>query len=58
VIRTRIARLLGAPGAVAGAIVLAAVLALAALAPLLAPYNWDATSQCRRLAPICSDATS
>jgi ABC-type dipeptide/oligopeptide/nickel transport system permease subunit len=51
-IRTRIARLLGAPGAVAGAIVLAAVLILAALAPLLVPYNWDATSQCRRLAPM------
>jgi len=51
-IRTRIAKLLGAPGAVAGAIVLAAVLILAALAPLLVPYNWDATSQCRRLAPM------
>lgn len=39
----------------AGAIVLAGVLAIAALAPLLAPYNWDATSQCRRLAPMSSE---
>ena len=48
----RIARLLGAPGAAAGAVVLLAVLALAALAPLLAPYDWNATSECRRLAPM------
>lgn len=51
-IRGRVARLLGAPGALAGAVVLAAVLTLAAVAPLLAPYNWDATSQCQRLAAM------
>ena len=47
-----LSRLLGAPGAVAGTIVLAVILALAVLAPLLAPYDWNATSQCRRLAPM------
>jgi ABC-type dipeptide/oligopeptide/nickel transport system permease subunit len=39
----------------AGACVLVAVLALAALAPLLAPYDWNATSQCRRLAPMSAE---
>jgi peptide/nickel transport system permease protein len=48
-------RLLGAPGAVAGTVVLVVILALAVLAPLLAPYDWNATSQCRRLAPISAD---
>jgi peptide/nickel transport system permease protein len=47
-----ISRLLGAPGAQAGTIVLVAILTLAALAPELAPYDWNATSQCRRLAPM------
>lgn len=47
-----VARLLGAPGAAVGAVVLVAVLALAALAPLFAPYDWNATSICRRLAPM------
>jgi ABC-type dipeptide/oligopeptide/nickel transport system permease subunit len=47
-----IARLLGAPGAQAGTIVLVAILTLAALAPEIAPYDWNATSQCRRLAPM------
>jgi ABC-type dipeptide/oligopeptide/nickel transport system permease subunit len=47
-----IARLLGGPGAVAGMLVLVIILSLAALAPLLAPYDWNATSQCRRLAPM------
>lgn len=51
-IPARIFRLFGTPGAMAGACVLIAVLALAALAPLLAPYDWNATSQCRRLAPM------
>ena len=51
----RIARLLGAPGAAVGAVVLLAVLALAALAPLLAPYDWNATSICRRLAPMSAE---
>jgi peptide/nickel transport system permease protein len=44
-----ISRLLGAP---AGTIVLVAILTLAALAPEIAPYDWNATSQCRRLAPM------
>ena len=48
----RVARLLGAPGAAAGSIVLVAILTMAAAAPLLAPYDWNATSQCRRLAPM------
>jgi len=40
---------------VAGCIVIAAILLLAAFAPLLAPYDWNATSQCRRLAPISAE---
>lgn len=48
-------RLLGAPGAFAGCAVIALVLVLAAFAPLLAPYDWNATSQCRRLAPISAE---
>ena len=36
-----ISRLLGAPGALAGTVVLVAILALAVLAPLLAPYDWN-----------------
>lgn len=51
----KLARLLGAPGAVAGSIVLIAILALALLAPVLAPYDWNATSQCRRLAPLSAE---
>jgi peptide/nickel transport system permease protein len=47
-----ISRLFGAPGAQAGTIVLVAILTLAALAPEIAPYDWNATSQCRRLAPM------
>ena len=47
-----LARLLGAPGAMAGTVVLAVILAMAAFAPLLAPYDWNATSLCRRLAPM------
>lgn len=50
-----LSRLLGAPGAVAGTIVIAAILGLAAFAPYLAPYDWNATSQCRRLAPMTSE---
>jgi peptide/nickel transport system permease protein len=48
-------RLLGAPGAVAGTIVIATILALAVFAPYLAPYDWNATSQCRRLAPMSAE---
>ena len=50
-----LSRLLGAPGAVAGTIVIAAILALAAFAPYLAPFDWNATSQCRRLAPMSAE---
>ena len=50
-----ISRLLGAPCALAGTVVLVAILALAVLAPLLAPYDWNATSQCRRLAPMSAE---
>jgi ABC-type dipeptide/oligopeptide/nickel transport system permease subunit len=44
-----------APGAVIGCIVIAIILGLAAFAPLLAPFDWNATSQCRRLAPMSAD---
>ncbi|HYZ63397.1 MAG TPA: ABC transporter permease [Acetobacteraceae bacterium] len=47
-----IARVLGAPGAVVGTVVIAAILLMAVFAPLLAPYDWNATSTCRRLAPM------
>ena len=50
-----ISRLLGAPGAVAGAVVIAVILGLAVLAPYLAPYDWNANSQCRRLAPMSGE---
>jgi ABC-type dipeptide/oligopeptide/nickel transport system permease subunit len=45
-------RLAASPGAVAGMIVLSAILLMAAIAPLIAPYDWNATAQCRRLAPM------
>ena len=48
-------RLLGAPGAVIGTVVIVVVLGLAAFAPYLAPYDWNATSQCRRLAPLSAE---
>jgi ABC-type dipeptide/oligopeptide/nickel transport system permease subunit len=47
-----VSRLLGAPGAAAGAVVLAIMLAAAIFAPGLAPYDWNATGTCRRLAPL------
>ncbi|MBC7637687.1 MAG: ABC transporter permease [Acetobacteraceae bacterium] len=47
--------MLGAPGAVAGAVVIVVILGLAVLAPYLAPYDWNATSQCRRLAPMTAE---
>ena len=50
-----LSRLLGAPGAVAGTVVITAILALAVFAPYLAPYDWNATSQCRRLAPLSAE---
>jgi ABC-type dipeptide/oligopeptide/nickel transport system permease subunit len=45
-------RLLAAPGAAVGAVVIAAILLMAAFAPALAPYDWNATSTCRRLAAM------
>jgi ABC-type dipeptide/oligopeptide/nickel transport system permease subunit len=48
-------RMFAAPGAVIGCIVIAIILGLAAFAPLLAPFDWNATSQCRRLAPMSAD---
>ena len=48
-------RVLGTPGALAGSAVLALILVMAVFAPLLAPYDWNATSQCRRLAPISAE---
>ncbi len=46
------ARLLGTPGAALGCTILAIILAAALLAPVLAPYDWNATSVCRHLAPL------
>ena len=48
-------RLLGAPGAAVGAVVIAAILLMAVFAPLLAPYDWNATSTCRRLGAMTPD---
>ncbi len=45
-------RVLAAPGALIGCVVIAAILGLAAFAPFIAPYDWNATSQCRRLAAM------
>jgi hypothetical protein len=42
-------RMLAAPGALAGFVVIVAIFAMAAFAPLLAPYDWNATSTCRCL---------
>jgi len=47
-----LSRMLGSPGALIGCVVLVAILGMAAFAPLLAPYDWNATSQCRRLAAM------
>ena len=35
-----------------GCLVLAIILAAAVAAPVMAPYDWNATSVCRRLAPL------
>ncbi len=50
-----LSRLLGTPGAVAGCAILVIVLGAALLAPLVAPYDWNATSVCRRIAPISAE---
>ena len=53
--QSALARLFGAPGAVIGAIVIITILLMAALGPLIAPFDWNATSQCRRLAPMTAE---
>ncbi len=45
-------RVLASPGAAIGVLILFIVVAGAALSPLLAPYDWNATGVCRRLAPL------
>ena len=45
-------RVLRSPGAAIGAFVLLAVVGGALLAPLVVPYDWNATGVCRRLAPL------
>jgi ABC-type dipeptide/oligopeptide/nickel transport system permease subunit len=45
-------RLLGSPGGAVGLLVLAVVVLGALAAPLAAPYDWNATGVCRRLAPM------
>lgn len=47
--------LFAAPGAMVGSLVIVAILLLAVLAPFVVPYDWNATSQCRRLAAISAD---
>ncbi len=49
---TVLGRMLATPGAFAGCFVILAILILTVLAPFVAPYDWNATSQCRRLAPM------
>ncbi|HEX3349228.1 MAG TPA: ABC transporter permease, partial [Acetobacteraceae bacterium] len=45
-------RVLQSPAAMAGVLVLVILLIQAVFAPLLAPYDWNATGVCRRLAPM------
>ncbi len=47
-------RVLTSPGAAIGVVLLVLVVGGAVLSPLLAPYNWNATGVCRRLAPLSS----
>lgn len=49
--RRLISRTLGAPGAVFGVIVIVMLVVGAVFAPMLAPFDPDATRVCRRLAP-------
>ena len=44
-------RLLGTPGAVVGASLLLVLVLAAVLSPWIAPYDWNETRVCRRLAP-------
>ncbi len=45
-------RVLGTPGAAIGTLILLVVVAGALVAPIVAPYDWNATGVCRRIAPI------
>ncbi len=45
-------RLFGSPGGAVGLLVLLIVVLGALVAPLVAPYDWNATGVCRRLAPM------
>lgn len=53
--RGALSGLFRSPGAVAGSIVIAAILLMAVLAPAIVPYDWNATSQCRRLAAMSAE---
>lgn len=53
--RSVVRGLFAAPGAMVGSLVIVAILLLAVLAPFIVPYDWNATSQCRRLAAISGD---
>ena len=46
---------MASPGALIGCVLLAAIVTLAIASPWLAPYDWNATSQCRRLAAMSSE---
>lgn len=48
-------QMLGAPGALVGCIVILAIFILTVVAPFIVPYDWNATSQCRRLAPMSAE---
>jgi ABC-type dipeptide/oligopeptide/nickel transport system permease subunit len=45
-------RVLASPGAAIGVAILLVVVGGALLSPLIAPYDWNATGVCRRLAPL------
>ena len=48
-------KLVASPGALAGSVVIVLILVLTAASPWLAPYDWNAVSQCRRLAPLSAE---
>ncbi len=50
--RRVVASVLASPGAAIGIAVLVLVVGGAALSPFVAPYDWNATGVCRRLAPL------
>lgn len=53
--RRNLRALLGAPAPLIGCVVLLVIVGLAIFAPLVAPYDWNATQQCRRLAPLSAE---